>query len=295
MKYYSITVAYHPNENLESQIRCLQSAGIVPIVVFNSVYQGELDKLRDIKIIKNDANLGLAKAINLGVSRAISEGSEAFFLFDQDSIPNVDMIEKILDKAKYLSRNHINWGSIGPSIFNQSDNSIWPVPISPDGRLRFIRQLDEDLVEVDYLITSGIFISSQIWNIVGSYLEDFFIDGLDIEWGYRTKSLGYKNFISRDARLVHNLGDKALSIFPFLKKRMIVHSAMRRFYIYRNYLWMFRLTYIPKEFKIHYGKKLVKMFVGILISPYQWSSIPKILKGIWFGIFFHSKSISNPT
>ena len=292
MKYYSITVAYHPNENLESQIKCLLSAGLLPIVVFNSKYQGHLDTLKDILIIKNETNVGLAKAINLGVSDAMREGCDGFILFDQDSVPTKEMISKLIRAAEDLNNRIGNLGSIGPQIFNQSDNSVWPVPVSRENQLVFINRFEHEFVEAEFLITSGIFIFSKVWKNVGGYREDFFIDGLDIEWGYRAKSLGYKNFVFGNSKLLHNLGDRSVQILPFLKKRMIVHSAIRRFYMYRNYLWMLYLPHIPKQFKIHYGLKLSKMLLGILLSPLQWASVIKIFLGIRQGLFFRPKTLA---
>ena len=162
MSTFSVTVAYRPNESLVSQIQILVGLGMIPVVVFNSEYMGLLDQIHGIHIIKNIKNEGLAKAINLGVSYILSKGGDGFFLFDQDSIPNLEMITNLLNLKQKLSEEQIQFASLGPMILNESDHSIWPVPVTSGGRLKFLRNLDKEIVEVDYLITSGIYIPANV-------------------------------------------------------------------------------------------------------------------------------------
>ncbi|MEK6878046.1 MAG: hypothetical protein AABY22_00480, partial [Nanoarchaeota archaeon] len=204
---------------------------------------------------------------------------------DQDSLPEGNFINDMISFFNSKNDSLQNLACVAPMIYNVSNDTNWPIPVRNNGKLTFINTLKDENSEVDFAITSGLFISKESWIAVGDYLDSFFIDGLDIEWGYRANSKGYKSIINRDIKLRHNLGDKAISILPFINKKMIIHSPLRRFYMFRNFIWMCKLDYIPKDFKWHYFKKLIKMFIAILISPIQWLSIYYILKGTFIGIF----------
>src|SRR4051812_17348597 len=87
-----IVVTYNPNieelkENLESVID--QVGGIC--IVDNSTdvtLQNELlnfEKDKNLHVISNNGNFGIATAQNIGMKWALEKGYEAFFLLDQDS------------------------------------------------------------------------------------------------------------------------------------------------------------------------------------------------------------------
>ncbi|WP_158798512.1 glycosyltransferase family 2 protein [Pedobacter sp. L105] len=260
----SITVTYNPDLDLLSrQIGSLAhqvshliiidnaSANIdaIELLVINFVNQGF-----SIQLKKLDENKGLGFGQNRGIELAKESNSSHIIILDQDSIPSPEFITKMLLSEKVLLSKELPVGAIGPVYFNEVSGEIYPITKYYGPFIERIKPKHEP-VEATFLIASGCFIRMSVLEDVGLMNEDLFIDYVDVEWCFRAKSKGYLVYADPEIVMSHTIGDNRVSI---LGRTISVHSPIRRYYLYRNSIFM------VKNKSIDFGYKLREVTFNIL-------------------------------
>ena len=179
----AVVVTYHPTtemmENLPSVLA--QVDGLV--VVDNGSNPNELDPLRKatqaqgVHLIENGENLGIAEALNQGIRWASGEGFPWIILFDQDSKITVGFIEQMF--ASWTSHpEQARVCSIHPRYVHPETGLEQRVRRAPDGG---------PIIS----ITSGALMPTWIFDKIGGFASEYFIDWVDIEYSYRIRAAGF--------------------------------------------------------------------------------------------------------
>ena len=97
----AVVVTYHPDLHvLSALLKAVQPQVVGTVVVDNgsgaSIENWLADTYPDVACIALGENYGIAKAQNVGIERAKTEDASHVVLFDQDSLPETCMIEKLL-------------------------------------------------------------------------------------------------------------------------------------------------------------------------------------------------------
>lgn len=228
-------------------------------------------------------NKGIATAQNVGIERAREMQASYVILFDHDSNPAPDMVERLrsVAEAKFLAG--VKVAAVGPNYVDERQDN--PPPFIQIVGLRVERQpcrCDDSIVDVHYLIASGCLIPMYALDAVGIMRDDFFIDYVDIEWGLRARSMGYRSFGACAAKMHHDLGDEPIE---FRGRKIPMHSALRHYYHFRNALWMYRQAWLPLSWKLADGWRLLLKygFYSLYGKPRtrQWWMMTK---GMWDGL-----------
>ena len=165
--------------------------------------------------------------------------------------------------------------AIGPEIYDKETLSAYKSYGEND-------TIMNSFVVVPTLISSGTLIPIDAFDKVGLMEEKLFIDYVDHEWCWRAFSKGYICCMDRNVRIMHKVGQKAISLcgFPFL-----ISSSFRYFYQYRNSLWLMKRYYVPFNWKV---KTLLRNLVSFFFIPWYsstpWNTIKSMIKGIFAGI-----------
>jgi len=222
-----LVVLYNPDQNVIGNIQSYITQLSMLYVVDNS----EVCNNSIIEIIKafnnseyifNGENLGIAKALNIGAEEAIKDGFNFLFTFDQDSKATPGMVEKI---SNFLEENDCS--SIGILSAFQ-DNKGYKKPPS------------KKITVVTNIATSGNLLNLDAYKQVGPFLNEFFIDYVDVEYCLRLNSSGFKVLRLNDAILKHNLGSIDKRRFLFRKVAVTNHSPIRLYYRTRNRFYMLK-------------------------------------------------------
>ena len=92
----SIIVTFNPDiSRLQSTIRILTLQSSDVVIVDNTAGGSEFELLAtspSVKIISNRDNLGVAKALNIGLDYSLQAGYRFALLLDQDSLPTDTMV-----------------------------------------------------------------------------------------------------------------------------------------------------------------------------------------------------------
>jgi rhamnosyltransferase len=261
----TVTVTYQPDlALLETQLAALPPAAW-KVLVDNASRPELRDGLRQLAaayprvlLVENDANLGLAAALNAGAERAMQAPANArlLLLLDQDSEPGPGGVEALLAAYARLQQADPALGCIGPALldvdtgvehgFHQARGWRWtrrfPTTNAP--------------LRVDNLNGSGTLVSSALFRELGGLSSDFFIDHVDTDWAFRVLASGHSLYGIPSVRFRHRMGQRGIR-FWFLGWRVWPQrSPLRHYYLYRNSARLLRSPHVPAVWKLWAPVKL---------------------------------------
>lgn len=227
-KVAAVVVIYYPDKSVYDNIMSYLDQVDIVILVDNTdtpaffLLQAFASDLRVFSII-NGTNLGVAVALNQGALKAFAQGCSFLLTMDQDSCATPGMVDML--KGFFYSNSIDRLAIVAP--FHLITTSKTPAVDAP---------LYE---ECDSVWTSGNLLSLSAYKDAGPFEEELFIDFVDHEYCLRLRRLGYKVIQSNKAVLHHAIGNSLRSI-NVLRMSIIIsnHSALRRYYIMRNRLWV---------------------------------------------------------
>lgn len=181
--------------------------------IFLSLYE-------NVTFIHSKENLGLAYALNYLCDLALKSGYEWIVTLDQDSIVEPFLIEEY---KKYILEDVAQITCYIRDINNEKN----------DYELRY--------EEIRWCITSGTFMNLFIWEKVGKFDEQLFIDGIDYDFGLIISENGYKTVRIPYVGLNHEIGKISKNIRIFGKEHPVYnHNHIRKYYIARNSIYVAR-------------------------------------------------------
>ena len=253
MHLSAVVVWYNPTnkekENINSYIKYVDKLYIVD----NSEKENAFKNNKKIHYVFNGENLGIAKALNIGADLALKEKYDWLLTMDQDTSFKNDDVKKIFE---YIKNNDMkNIGIVSP----------WH-----DTKLHIQKPKEEIDYPID-VMTSGNFLNLKILKKIGGFKDEYFIDGVDIEYCLRLKKYNYKVMRLNKFSIKHNLGN--ISYKHFLKKELLClnHNYLRVYYRVGNY------NYIKQEYH-----DIAPEFCNILV---------KIKALVWCIIFYENDKI----
>jgi rhamnosyltransferase len=275
----AVIITYHPSAGMLEQMSSVlaQTQGLV--VVDNGSDADELGRLRTTSrdlgfhLIENRQNLGVAEALNQGVRWAQSKGFPWVILFDQDSRVTGALVGQLFAVwESHPKRNLV--ASIHPKYVDPDTGFESPVRRASDGG---------PVVS----LTSGALMPVWIFDKVGWFASEYFIDCVDFEYCLRIRAAGFLIADSREAVLLHAAGhaDKNRSILGF-RFRPTHYSTTRRYYMSRNRVVLYReyFSQFPGWVLQSMSDSLretIKCFVGDEDRREKFSSF---VRGTWDGL-----------
>lgn len=197
------------------------------------------DHTESVRALLNATNLGLAAAQNQFIKQALADGFEWILLLDDDSVPADGMVQKML--SAWAGDAQI--GILAPRIMEQNTPRAFRC-LSPIWRgFGFTRhevRLDEHWKNVAVVIASGSLIRADVFRKIGLMAEGFFIDYIDYEFCLRARAHGFGILVAGNAALLHRQGNKALHSVGGVGVVAAHYNALRRYYIFRNRLFVLR-------------------------------------------------------
>lgn len=196
-----------------------------------------------------EGNRGIGFAQNAAIAEAWKLGATAVLLLDDDSIPDSNLVKSLtidlatLDEKAIVSARAVD--QFGCEISN----------VRPEAKAFSICR---------EMMSSGTLIRREIFDRVGQFDEELFIDCVDFDWGWRAQSLGMKVYITRSTSVQHRLGEgKAFGVR--------LPAPIRHYYQYRNIPQLMWRSYTPLLWKLEHLIKLpIKIGLMILVMPERW-------------------------
>ena len=240
----AVMVTYHASAETLANIRIVLPQVQALVVVDNDSAAGEIASLREssqvsgFQLIENHENRGIAEALNQGIAWARSRGYPWVILFDQDStITNGFILQMFATWESHPRRERV--GSIHPRYKDRVTGVEAPIQRAKDdgGPLTSL--------------TSGALMPTWIFDRIGYFASDFFIDCVDVEFCFRLRASGYYVADSKEAVLLHSAGHpERVSVMGF-GFSPTHHSAARRYYMSRN--------------RVVVSRRYIRLFPGLVL------------------------------
>ncbi|MDR3129905.1 MAG: hypothetical protein LBU03_06695 [Tannerellaceae bacterium] len=190
-------------------------------------------------------NVGLGKAYNVAVDYAREHQYTCLLTMDQDSCFEQGGFHKYIDEVIQVKKL---------AIFSPN------YTVHDSGKKRFMTC--EGIKEVPVTISSGTFYPVSIFDEVGMFRDDFFIEVIDYEFSLRAKQYHIPTIVICSINLLHQLNEQRKK--RRLLWRTIFHREshpVRYYYLIRNVLITKRIY--PKE-KI-WRRILIGLYVQLLL------------------------------
>ena len=273
-----VIIVFHPNARLlESKLKKLGN-DVAVVVVDNTPNETINIEQANITYIPLYENTGIANAQNVGIGNLLERGCTHVVFFDQDSDFTEIYVRSIVDEYERISTVRKNLFLLGPTVINKTNGEEYRSVIHSD------KKADQGFIEKREIISSGSWVSVDKLNQVGVMDTRLSIDYVDFEHCWRANSKGYVCGITRNVTLPHKVGNNELH-FPH-GYRVIISAPFRYYYQYRNWLWLCRKGYVPRQWKINTCIKFMSRIIYFPFVVNEWKSIEKnMFKGIHDGLF----------
>jgi len=223
-------------QNIDSEI----------IVVDNNSTDGSWKMMKsrfpNIKLIRNNQNVGFPKGNNVGVAQA---KGDFICILNPDTVVAEDTFEKVLNFAKKQS----NLGIIGVKLIDGTGNFLpeskrgIPTPwvaftkicslykIFPKSKYfnqYYAQHLSENETgEVEILVGAFMFLKKELYDEVGGFDEDCFMYSDDIDLSYMVLQKGKTNYYFNETTVIHYKGESTIKDGTYMKR---FQEAMEFFY-----------------------------------------------------------------
>lgn len=206
-------------------------------------------------------NVGIAKALNHGVSKAAELGADWVLTMDQDSSFAFNEFERLKVTALAL----------------QNDKSVAAIGAITDPK----KDKDYRLEEVNEIITSGSL--NRLSNVqdIGGFNNDFFIDCVDFDFCFRLREAGYRIFVDRGTKLDHRRGTPAIVNWRGRDYTIYNYTSTRYYYQVRNNLY---LGYRFPEYRKSSRKKIRRIIRNVIL--FESNKVSKLTAMVKGGLHF---------
>ncbi len=201
---------------LQSVFKTAKGINFEVIVVDNGSSDGSNEIIREkfsqVRFIKNETNLGFAKANNMGIRQA--QGNY-ILLLNSDTIVSENTLKYLLDFAKI----NTDVGIVAPKLLNR-DGSIQVSVRKPPTLLGAIQEYifkqpgsfdsyeprGKSFSEVECVIGAAILVPKEVFSKVGLLDERYFMYFEDLEFCRRLRRKGFKIYYLPNTTVIHLLG-----------------------------------------------------------------------------------------
>lgn len=221
-------------------------------------------------LISLEENSGIATALNEAIDVARAREATHVITLDQDSRLAEGHVSRLLD---LLSRAGVDGGPIAGAVPGSVGGA--PILIGEDGE-------PFDPIQSGQLIPIGVF------DELGGFNADLFIDSVDSEFRLRAGRAGYRYLVDHDLDMEHALGEAVpLRMFgrPVVvlgkQRKALYHSPLRTYYMVRNSVWLSRRY--GREDRVwmrRRGRKMTELVVGgTLVAPDRLAQLRAVRAG----------------
>lgn len=182
----------------------------------------EIEKIKEVRLVKNSKNFGFSKGNNLGERKA--NGKYILFLNSDTEIKD-DGFVKMID---FMDKNE-KIGVLGAKLLNPNGKpqkscgnfyTFFNLLFTIFGKDTFVRKSPNSIQEVDWISGASFMMRKDVFDKTGGFDEDFFMYIEDMELCYRVKKMGYKTYFYPNIKLIHKelgSGNRTFAILNIYK------------------------------------------------------------------------------
>lgn len=241
------------------------------VVVDNASSKGikDIEKIENIKVIKNKENLGFAGGNNVGIRYALENGADFLLLLNNDTLVDEKLIIQLLEVAEKRKGS----GVLSPKIYfapgyefhkdqykpSERGKVIWYAGGKVDwdnvyGSNHGVDQIDKgefnELTETDFATGAAMFLRREALKDAGLFDEKYFMYLEDVDLSLRMKRKDWRVLYAPPAHLWHKVAQSSA-----------IGGGLNDYYTTRNRL-LFGMRYAPLRTKIALFRESIKLLAG---------------------------------
>lgn len=198
---------------------------------------------RGARVLSAGGNIGIGGALDAIARAAIKAGAAQVLLLDQDAAFRPEQISELEAALARLRTSSPPPAVVGPRPEAAPGRKAPAYPRRPGF------SEDGSLVPVEFLATSGSLVDLAAYARIGPFRDDFFIDGVDLEWCFRAWSLGYGCWMETATALPHRVGAGVIRS-RLLGIEMPRQPLFRMGAYLRNSVYAWRLPHVPRRWRV---------------------------------------------
>ena len=278
-------------------------------VVDNDSVDGSVEMVRteypEVHLIANTENTGFARANNVALAEA-SERVSLLLLLNPDTVIEHDTLSKCADfmaahpdcggltvkmvdgKGRFLPESKRGFPTPEASFFKIS-GLVKLFPRSRKIAAYYAGHLDEEKTnEIDIMCGAFLLLRSSVYKQIGGLDESYFMYGEDIDYSWRIKMAGWKNYYMPSTHIIHYKGESTKKgslnyVYTFYNAMSIF---VRKYYSGRNakvFNFLLQLA-IWSRAALSWTKRVI-----------QWLSVPVLDFAFAYGGWMLIKYLWEPT
>lgn len=247
-----------------------------------------------VAVIRHATNLGTSGTVISGMTYAMEHGFDWIWIFDADSVPAPDALERLL--AFYAEL---------PAAAQEQVGFIGCWPVGTDGEvkerpIRFTGRGIEYLMpqaglrhtRCDCTLWSGSLYRLAAVAKIGLPSADYVLDVAELEYGYRARQRGFTSYIVHDVEIRHDVGrlpgaaPRRYRCGP-LEVTLYELSPIRCYYSMRNWIYFWLYQSKPRRLR-HIVRSLLRSLAfttSFAIRPATHRrQLIACLRGVWDGV-----------
>lgn len=290
----SVTMAYNSERVLSRQMEALlrQTTPLQEIIVVdNASTDGTAEMLAErfpqVTVLRMSSNVGAGGALEAGIRyAAIKKRHDWVWTFDDDSVPDDDALQTLLDGTKILGHDIADVGMIAPLPFHKETGVCYPPLLWRDGFVKPSAELLQQPVWLaDLAFVSGCMVRREVVEKVGLPRADFFMDFIDFEYCLRTRAGGYQVAIVSGCKLAHEVGKARHVVLPGFSGLWPDHAPWREYYMSRNLTYAAWSLYPNLKTKQFVVRHLIRHAGGVLLfGSNKAACLVKMVQGFLDGL-----------
>lgn len=231
----------------------------------------------DVKLIKNDKNLGFGAANNIAIKASTSK---YVFLLNTDTVLRNNAIKILFD---FMEENS-EIGACGGNLYDLNLNHVHSYGWFPSvltkilkifllDRILFIKETydcgkneSNSLKQVDYITGADLMIRRDLPDNCRYFDEDFFLYYEETEFQYRINKAGYKVFINPNSQIFH------------LEGKSSKNRKKRREYLLKSEYLFYKKCYKLSKYSPVKILFMLSHFLRLLTNPLM---VFRVWKYIW--------------
>ena len=282
----AVVVTYNRLELLRQCVEALRAQTTVCdiLIVDNASTDGTSNWLAsqpDLFCCHIDRNIGSSGGFNYGMRWAVEVEYDYVWVMDDDTLPQSDALEKLLEADKILTGN-FGW---------LSSVALW----TDGSECRMNRQKQKKIFRADSLLLKcglvqaeqatfvSLFFRSDTIRRFGLPISEFYLSGDDIELTRRIAVRGDRPcFVVGKSQVIHASKNNIGSNVALDDMQRIG----RYFYAFRNETYLYRQEGMKGNVYC-FAKRCRDFFWIIRFGKPKWPRLQVLFRGMWAGFFFH--------
>jgi GT2 family glycosyltransferase len=212
-------------------------------------------KFPSVHVVENGKNLGYARGFNAGLEYAAKRGTEYFMIMNNDTVIDRAALSALVETAHAFRKAGFVTGKIYfydrpetfQSVGKKEDPIVWGGDHIGWGE-KDVGQYEtsEERVFLDDVMT---LVDRRLYDEVGGYDPQFFLQAEEFDWQARAKQKGWKFYYTPKAKLWHRVsmsmggGGSPIGRYFDVRSTMVVMARYFR-------LWRFLRYYIYTLYKV---------------------------------------------